>query len=52
MIPAPFKILSKSQKEERITNIIKKIRGEVDPDFVNFISDCLEWDPKKRLTPE
>lgn len=23
-----------------------------DPSFVNFIGRCLEWDPKKRLTPD
>lgn len=23
-----------------------------DPSFVNFIAKCLEWDPKKRLSPD
>ena len=29
-----------------------KLKDVPDPSFVNFISSCLEWDPKKRLTPE
>ena len=29
-----------------------KLRDVPDDSFVNFISQCLEWDPSKRLTPE
>jgi len=29
-----------------------KLRDVPDDSFVNFIGSCLEWDPKKRLTPE
>ena len=31
---------------------MKKLRETPDPSFVNFIGRCLEWDPRKRLTPE
>lgn len=31
---------------------MQKLRESPDPSFVNFIGRCLEWDPKKRLTPE
>ena len=31
---------------------MEKLRDKPDPSFVNFIGRCLEWDPKKRLTPE
>lgn len=31
---------------------MQKLRESPDPAFVNFIGRCLEWDPKKRLTPE
>lgn len=30
---------------------LNDVLGSNDPDFVNFISRCLEWDPFKRLTP-
>ena len=29
-----------------------KLRDVPDDRFVNFIGQCLEWDPKKRLTPD
>jgi dual specificity tyrosine-phosphorylation-regulated kinase 2/3/4 len=29
-----------------------KLRENPDPSFVNLIARCLEWDPKKRLTPD
>jgi len=29
-----------------------KLRENPDPTFVNLIARCLEWDPKKRLTPD
>jgi serine/threonine protein kinase len=31
---------------------MNKLREMPDPSFVNFIGRCLEWDPKKRLTPD
>mmetsp|Transcript_7865 Transcript_7865/g.12173 ORF Transcript_7865/g.12173 Transcript_7865/m.12173 type:complete len:120 (+) Transcript_7865:2794-3153(+) len=31
---------------------MNKLREMPDPAFVNFIGRCLEWDPKKRLTPD
>jgi len=32
--------------------IMNKLREMPDPSFVNFIAKCLEWDPKKRLSPD
>ena len=29
-----------------------KLKGTPDDELVRFIGQCLEWDPKKRLTPE
>jgi len=29
-----------------------KLREEPDPQFVNFIALCLEWDPEKRMSPD
>lgn len=31
---------------------MNKLREQPDPEFTNFIGRCLEWDPKKRLTPD
>jgi dual specificity tyrosine-phosphorylation-regulated kinase 2/3/4 len=31
---------------------MNKLREMPDPSFVNFIARCLEWDPKKRLSPD
>jgi len=31
---------------------LQLVIGEEDPDFTSFVSACLEWDPKKRLTPD
>jgi len=31
---------------------MNKLRELPDPDFVNFIGMCLEWDPKKRISPD
>ena len=31
---------------------MNKLRDVPDPTFVNFIGRCLEWDPKKRLSPD
>lgn len=28
------------------------VMGDEDPDFTDFVEKCLEWDPKKRLTPD
>ncbi len=30
----------------------KEILGSCDPDFVDLIEKCLEWDPKKRISPK
>lgn len=51
-VPAPNEVLTNDQKEERLKYIMNKLREMPDPQFVNFISRCLEWDPKKRLTPD
>ena len=45
-------MLTQDQKEERLKYIMVKLRDVPDDSFVNFISQCLEWDPTKRLTPE
>ncbi len=29
-----------------------KLREVPDPQFVNLIAGCLEWDPLKRLSPD
>ena len=31
---------------------MEKLREVPDPQFVDLISRCLEWDPLKRLTPD
>lgn len=52
-VPAPkAEVLSQKDKEERLKYIMAKLREVPDPQFVNLISRCLEWDPLKRLTPE
>ena len=51
-VPAPLEVLTNDQKEERLRYIMNKLRELPDPDFVNFIGLCLEWDPKKRMTPD
>ena len=51
-VPAPLEVLTQEQKEERLSYIMNKLRDLPDPSFVNFIGRCLEWDPKKRLSPE
>lgn len=31
---------------------MNKLREAPESSFVNFIGRCLEWDPKKRMTPD
>lgn len=31
---------------------MEKLREVPDPQFVDLISKCLEWDPVKRMTPD
>lgn len=31
---------------------LAKVLGSDDPQFLDFMRRCLEWDPEKRLTPE
>jgi dual specificity tyrosine-phosphorylation-regulated kinase 2/3/4 len=26
--------------------------GDEDPDFLDFVQQCLEWDPETRMTPD
>ena len=51
-VPAPLEVLTRQQKEERLSYIMSKLRDTPDPQFVNFIARCLEWDPKIRITPD
>lgn len=51
-VPPAIDVISDSEKEKRFKYIMEKLREVPDPEFVNLISKCLEWDPLKRLTPE
>jgi dual specificity tyrosine-phosphorylation-regulated kinase 2/3/4 len=51
-VPAPVEVISDAEKEQRLKYIMSKLRDEPDPEFVNMIAQCLEWDPAKRLTPD
>ena len=28
------------------------VMGDEDPDYLDFVSRCLEWDPEKRMDPD
>ena len=28
------------------------VMGDEDPDYLDFVSKCLEWDPEKRMDPD
>jgi len=51
-VPPPLDVITDSEKEKRLKYIMEKLREDPDPEFVNMISRCLEWDPLKRMTPE
>jgi hypothetical protein len=51
-VPAALEVISDSEKAKRLKYIMEKLREIPDPQFVDLISQCLEWDPKKRLTPD
>lgn len=51
-VPPAIDVISDNEKEKRFKYIMEKLREIPDPEFVNLISRCLEWDPQKRLTPE
>ena len=51
-VPAPLEVITDTEKEKRLKYIMEKLREVPDPQFVDLISRCLEWDPKKRLTPD
>jgi len=51
-VPAPLEVLTDAEKEERLKYIMVKLREVPDPEFVNLIARCLEWDPLKRITPD
>lgn len=31
---------------------LKMVMGNEDPDYLDFVQRCLEWNPEKRLTPD
>ncbi|XP_031626316.1 dual specificity tyrosine-phosphorylation-regulated kinase 2 isoform X2 [Contarinia nasturtii] len=43
---------SKNRKRKPGTKPLAQVLRCNDPLFVDFVSKCLEWDPKKRMTPE
>ena len=51
-MPAPLEVITDTEKEKRLKYIMEKLREVPDPQFVDLISRCLEWDPLKRLTPD
>ena len=51
-VPAPLEVISDHEKAKRLKYIMEKLRESPDPQFVDLISRCLEWDPLKRLTPD
>lgn len=51
-VPAPLEVISDREKENRLKYIMEKLKETPDPQFVDLISRCLEWDPLKRLTPD
>jgi len=51
-VPAPLEVISEREKENRLKYIMEKLRESPDPQFVDLICRCLEWDPLKRLTPD
>ena len=51
-VPAPLEVISDREKQNRLKYIMEKLRETPDPQFVDLISRCLEWDPLKRLTPD
>ena len=51
-VPAPLEVISDHEKDKRLRYIMEKLREVPDPQFVDLISRCLEWDPKLRLTPD
>jgi dual specificity tyrosine-phosphorylation-regulated kinase 2/3/4 len=51
-VPAPLEVISGQEKEKRLRYIMEKLREVPDPQFVDLISKCLEWDPLKRITPD
>ena len=51
-VPAALEVITDAEKETRLKYIMEKLREVPDPQFVDLISRCLEWDPKKRMTPD
>ena len=51
-VPAALEVITDSEKEKRLKYIMEKLREVPDPQFVDLISRCLEWDPKKRMMPD
>jgi dual specificity tyrosine-phosphorylation-regulated kinase 2/3/4 len=43
---------SKGKVRKPNTKELRRIMACDDEDFVDFIDQCLEWKPEKRLTPE
>lgn len=31
---------------------LKLVMGEEDPDFLDFVEKCLDWNPETRLSPD
>ena len=51
-VPPALDVISEREKGNRLRYIMEKLREVPDPQFVDLISKCLEWDPLKRMTPD
>ena len=51
-VPAPLEVITEKEKINRLKYIMEKLRELPDPQFVDLVSRCLEWDPVKRMTPD
>jgi serine/threonine protein kinase len=43
---------SRGKLRKPMGKTLKMVMGDEDPDYLDFVSKCLEWNPDKRMTPD
>ena len=49
----PFMVKnSRGKMRQVLGKTLEMVVGDEDPDFLDFVSKCLDWNPETRLTPD
>lgn len=43
---------SRGKLRKPLGKTLEMVMGDEDPHYLHFVQRCLEWNPKKRMTPD